>query len=195
MVHQVVLSVLSALVLVYMLLLSIRILLTWFQSGSYGKAWEILRGITDPYLNLFRGIKFLHIGLFDLTPIAAILVLWIVQSILASLSVFGTITLGVVLAIVISATWHSFLWLIIIMGIACLIRLIGLYSGASFTHPIWNALDTMVQPLTRLIERIVRRSLPYRHALLGVIITVLVIWIVGGWIIGRIVRLLSRFPI
>jgi YggT family protein len=194
MAHQVVFRVLGALIFVYMLLLALRILITWFQSGSYGKAWEYLRRITDPYLNLFRGLKFLHIGFFDFTPIAAILVLVILQDILGSLSTYGSVTFGVILGITLNAAWHSFVWILLFLGVVSLIRLVGLYSGASLTHPIWNTVDMMVQPLARLAEKLVRRSLPYRQALVVVVVSILVIWLAGGWLVGRFVRLVFRLP-
>ena len=71
--------------LVYMIVIFIRILISWFPRRPDN---AILNGIitfveqtADPYLNIFRSfIK--PIGMFDISPIVAIFVLIIVQSIL-----------------------------------------------------------------------------------------------------------------
>ena len=194
MAHQIVLRTFSSLIFVYLLLLALRILLTWFQSGTYGRAWEYLRMVTDPYLNLFRNLKFLRIGFFDFTPIAAILVLVVIQNILSLLATYGSVTLGVVLGILIGAVWHSAVWILVFLGIVAVVRLVGLYTGASFAHPVWNTVDLMVQPLAKLVERIAGRSLPYRQALLIAVGAILLIWIFGGWIVGFVVRLIYRLP-
>lgn len=82
---QTVLQVASAAIFIYTLLLSLRIILTWFRGTSLGKPWEYLCRITDPYLNLFRRVRFLQMGMFDFTPLAGILVLVILQGIINQL--------------------------------------------------------------------------------------------------------------
>ena len=80
-----VLQFVNAVILVYLLLLTMRILLTWFRLPYYGRAWNYLSRITDPYLSFFRGIKFLRTGVFDFSPLAAILTLIVIQNVLGYL--------------------------------------------------------------------------------------------------------------
>jgi YggT family protein len=63
---------LTGVIYVYMILLVLRILLSWIRGVVLGKSWELLVRVTDPYLSLFSRIRFLRQGLFDFTPIAAI---------------------------------------------------------------------------------------------------------------------------
>jgi YggT family protein len=72
---------------IYLVLIFIRILLTWFQSASWAEtAMSYLSPITDPYLNIFRSF-IPPIGMLDISSIAAIFVLQIFQSVLVQIPV------------------------------------------------------------------------------------------------------------
>jgi YggT family protein len=82
----------SALFLVYLVLIFVRILLTWIPRLPYNRylraAVGFVEEVTDPYLNLFR--RFLPpIGgggfALDLSPILAIVVLWLVSGLVVGL--------------------------------------------------------------------------------------------------------------
>ena len=82
----------AALFLIYTILIFIRVLMSWFTRIPYNRilnaVLEFVRETTDPYLNLFR--KFVPMvrigpGALDLSPIVAIIVLMIVQSIVVGL--------------------------------------------------------------------------------------------------------------
>ncbi|MFB8787665.1 MAG: YggT family protein [Potamolinea sp.] len=69
---------------IYLLLIIVRILLTWFPTISWMNQVEsFLSPITDPYLNLFRSF-IPPIGGLDLSPVLAILVLQVVAGLFAS---------------------------------------------------------------------------------------------------------------
>jgi len=60
---------------IYLVLLFIRVLLSWFPSISwYNQPWLTLSQLTDPYLNLFRSI-IPPLGGIDFSPILAFLLL------------------------------------------------------------------------------------------------------------------------
>jgi YggT family protein len=81
----------DALFLVYIVLVLIRVLMTWFTRIPY-YPWldailNFIREVTDPFLNLFRRfIPLLRIGpgAIDLSPIVAIFVLSIVRTIVVN---------------------------------------------------------------------------------------------------------------
>ncbi|ACK66529.1 protein of unknown function YGGT [Rippkaea orientalis PCC 8801] len=67
---------------IYLLLIFIRILLSWFQTAEWAySAMAFLSPITDPYLNIFRSI-IPPLGGLDLSPILAILALQFISSML-----------------------------------------------------------------------------------------------------------------
>jgi YggT family protein len=82
----------GALFLVYLVLIIIRVLLTWIPRMPYNRAVQasvrFIEEVTDPYLNLFR--RFLPpIGgggfALDLSPILGIVLLIIVQRVVVGL--------------------------------------------------------------------------------------------------------------
>jgi YggT family protein len=82
----------DALFLVYIILILIRVLMSWFTRIPYypwlDAVLNFVREVTDPYLNLFRRfIPPLRIGpgAIDLSPIVAIIVLSIVRTIVVNL--------------------------------------------------------------------------------------------------------------
>jgi YggT family protein len=55
--------------------LTVRVLLTWFKQVQWSsEPWASLRQLTDPYLNVFRGI-IPPLGGIDLSPILAFFLL------------------------------------------------------------------------------------------------------------------------
>jgi YggT family protein len=114
---------------IYNMLIIIRILLLWIRlpqgTASVVNFSELLGKIVDPYLNLFKGIGILRRGRFDLTPLAAFMVLNILQRIFSTYAVTGQITLGYVLALIFQSLWWSLGSLL--LGLLCVVLAIRLY--------------------------------------------------------------------
>lgn len=71
--------------LVFIIIIFIRILISWFPRRPHNQVLDSIvrfsEQVADPYLNIFR--KFIKpIGMFDLSPVIAIIVLIIVQGII-----------------------------------------------------------------------------------------------------------------
>jgi YggT family protein len=82
----------STLAIVYLVLIFVRILMSWIPRMPYNRALDafltFVKDVTDPYLNLFRRfIPPLRMGpgALDLSPIIATFVLLIVSGIAADL--------------------------------------------------------------------------------------------------------------
>ena len=82
---------LNTLLLVYLVLIFIRILMSWIPRMPYNRYLaaflKFVSDVTDPYLNLFR--RFIPMvrmgpGALDLSPIVATIVLIVVSSLIAS---------------------------------------------------------------------------------------------------------------
>jgi YggT family protein len=80
----------NTLVLVYLVLIFIRIIMSWIPRIPYNRYLDavlnFVRDVTDPYLNLFRRFMppvRLGPGALDLSPIVATFVLIIVGSLVA----------------------------------------------------------------------------------------------------------------
>ena len=82
-----IIEVLISTIQIFSFLLLIRVLLTWFPSIDWSNgALSALCSLTDPYLNIFRGI-IPPIGGFDISSILAFLLLNVIQQALGGLEV------------------------------------------------------------------------------------------------------------
>ena len=78
-------SVLASTVQIFSFLLLIRVLLTWFPGIDWSNgALSALCSLTDPYLNIFRGI-IPPIGGFDISSLLAFLLLNVIQNLITNL--------------------------------------------------------------------------------------------------------------
>ncbi len=82
----VILGTVSSFISIYLGLLFIRVLLTWFPNINWSnQPFAALSQITDPYLNLFRSI-IPPLGGMDFSPMLAFLALSFLQRALAPLA-------------------------------------------------------------------------------------------------------------
>ena len=79
------LGVLSSALEIYFYVLLVRVLLSWFPNLQGSPLVSTLSSITDPYLNVFRGL-IPPLGGLDLSAIIAFIALNLVQSLLSSAS-------------------------------------------------------------------------------------------------------------
>ena len=78
-------AVLGQTISIYSFILIIRVLLTWFPGIDWSNGiLSAICSITDPYLNIFRGI-IPPIGGFDISSILAFLLLNVVENLLRNL--------------------------------------------------------------------------------------------------------------
>lgn len=67
----------------YYILIIIRIFLSWIPSIDWmQQPFNAIRSVTDPFLNIFRGIIPPIGGMLDISPILAIILLQLVQGLL-----------------------------------------------------------------------------------------------------------------
>lgn len=176
-------SILSALVQMYMLLIGIRILLSWFGMNHPGTSF--LGVIVDPYLNLFRGIKFLRTRHLDLTPIAAVAFLQIANFIFFNLSYRSEFPGPKELFFFFLALLWSFVSFILgLFIILSLVRLLGFFFSALSRFPIWHALDIILMPPITKLGAILRKGfLTYRTGLLLFIFFLILTYVAGEWLL------------
>jgi YggT family protein len=190
-----IMNILSTVVSIYMLVIIIRIILTWFRGNV--SAPDILCRITDPYLNWFRRFTFLRIGHIDISPIVALAILSIVNQIFFFLAQYGTITLGIVLALVIQAVWSVASFFIIFIIIILALRLIALLTNRNIYSMFWRIIDNISQPILYRINRMIfkGRIVDFRAGILisiGIMALLYFLLRVG---ISYLLDFLARLPI
>ena len=184
---------LARLISLYSFLIWLRIILSWFspypREGSL--TWYFSK-IIDPYLNLFRSRKFV-IGYIDFSPLFAIAVLSVAQSLLTIFASFGTLRLSLVLMVLLNAFWSYGLQLfLMILIIMLVIRLIG-----TLTHnPGFSRISMITESLIRKVQapffprRIVKES---TLAVIALIIAVLA-YFACRYVIALLMNLSLRIP-
>lgn len=177
---------------IYSLLLVARIILTWFSHDQRSGIARFLSRATDPYLNLWRRLN-LRAGFLDLAPIAALAALHVARSIFYTISAQGSITLGIILVILISAVWSMATFLLGFGIIVLVVRLIGFFMSREMHGMFWQIVDSIARPLMYRITRIIFRDRIVNFVTgIAVSIALLVaIWIIGGAVLRFVATMLA----
>ena len=191
------LTIINVVLIAYLFILSLRIVLGWFAPRALGRAWDLLAGATDPYLELFGRIRFLRGNLFDFSPIAAILALVVVLDLVNQLLYYGRITLGFFLASVFSAAWSGARFILLLFLIVGVLRTIPLLLRTSGGSTVWKVVDTIMQPIVAWVTKLLRlgRGSGYTQHLLLTIGLLLVAWLLGEAVVHYIVFAFQMLPI
>ncbi len=193
---QGIMEFISVAISIYMLIIFVRIVLSWFSGGDYGRVMDVLRSVTDPYLNIFRGSRWTRIGYMDFSPVVAIIALSIVSNVASQISYAGTISVGIVLAMTVQALASAISFFIGLFMILSGIRLVATFLAVDTTGRFWLALDEILRPLAaRLSDRLTRhREIGYRNELFIFIGVLAVVLILGNIGVGFLTLGLQRLP-
>lgn len=190
-------KILSAMVSLYTLVIIARIVMTWFHNPyGHGKIMEAAVRITDPYLNYFRRFSFLQIGTIDFSPVAALIVLSVAGNIFNSLAAFGRVTLGLVLALFLSAVWSAVAFFLGLFLILIVLRAFGIVTRIAPASPFWRTLDSILNPVLHpIISRLLGgRNTTYLRSLLIGGAAMLGARIFGDFLVHHTVLILQKLP-
>ncbi|MDR2808142.1 MAG: YggT family protein [Spirochaetaceae bacterium] len=186
-------NLLAGLTSLYLILILIRVLMTWFSGMQYGRPLEILCNITDPYLNWFQRFSFLRLGAFDFSPVVAMAILSVANNVFSALGRNGTVRLGIIIATLISAIWSAVSFVLGFCAVVLILRLIAYFANANIYSSFWRVIDSISQPILFQINHFLFKKRIVRYTT-GIIISILVM--VSGFLLGNIlVFLLSQFLI
>jgi YggT family protein len=201
-----ILFVLNVILMLYIFLLTIRIVLTWFSpSGEpfsgispgragftgLGRPWELLCKATDPYLGLFYRLKFLRRGFFDFTPVAAVLVLLVARDLVSQLATYHRISLGFFLASLTSAVWSGVSFLLLFFLLVGVLRTIPILFSGIAGSPLWKVVDLIIQPVVSLVLRTLRlaKRIGYTQYLLITLGILFAAWLLLEILVRQLIQL------
>lgn len=189
----------ASMVNLYSLICFARIIITWFPGASYSSIGKLLSAICDPFLNLFRGIKWLRLGMVDFSPMVAIGILTIVSTVLSGIAVTGNIYFGGIIALIVNVVWSVISSLATFLLIVLIVRyLVMCFSkNSNYYGSIWSQLDGALSPLVFRITRFFTggKNSNYKNSLLIAIIMLIVLIVAGRFVIGFLIVLIQRIPI
>lgn len=187
-------AILASLLSFYSLLIWLRIVTTWIRIPPNPLSHWLGR-IVDPYLDLFKSITALKRERFDLTPLAALAALSVIQSMLRLYGSYGTITLGMVLALLLQTLWSylasPIFWFLLIL---LAVRLYFCYRPSPQTISYIVMLDSLVGGLLNWVQRLFYpgRSVNDRRLVTTTLIFVLILYLTSSALIKALVTLASR---
>lgn len=188
--------ILSTIISVYMLLIFARVILTWFSGVSFGRPYQLLASVTDPYLNYFRRFSFLRVGAVDFSPIAGLLILVVFLNIFNTLAIYGKISVGIILAIVLKALWSAVSFLLTLFIVLIVVRFVASLMKANTVHPFIRTVDYLVTPLLNWIHKTFfkQRFLTLQNGLAIAGASLLLLSILGNIIVTKLVILFQSLP-
>jgi YggT family protein len=150
-----------------------------------------LCGITDPYLNWFRRFSFLRLGNIDLSPVAALALLSIVNNIAIIIGNSGRITLGFVLALALQVVWSAVSFILGFFAAVIGLRLLAYFLRANIYHPFWRIIASISEPILYQTNRLFFRSkpVPFVNGMIAALVSLLALIT----LLGAGVMVLSRF--
>lgn len=192
---------LATLLSLYSFLVVIRIVLSWLSPmrrvQGQGGVSGLLQRVVDPYLNFFRGIKFLRRGPLDFTPLAALLVINVVERILQTYAFTGTFSFGYALATIVQSLWWSVLSLVIaIFGIGVIIRLYLSYKPRpNAIHQIASLDSWLRRPIDFIHSKLLGgREISERNLLWITLAATVVLYILLSLLINLLIGVLVKLP-
>ncbi|MBI9099936.1 MAG: YggT family protein [Spirochaetaceae bacterium] len=161
-----VMNVISALLSVYMILIVIRIFLTWFRGSTQSRAVQMLTSVVDPYLDIFRRITWLRAGTFDFSPIVAMMVIGLFVQMTSTIAREGRFTALMLLSYIIMALWSFASFIFDILVIMMVVRLISTFISRK-SHQIWFIVDNILnRVMAKILGIFTSKPVPFKTALI-----------------------------
>ncbi|MDR1220976.1 MAG: YggT family protein [Treponema sp.] len=192
---RVVFSILASATSMYLLLIFVRIMLTWFSGVRHSTPVAVLNAMTDPYLDWFRQIPGLRLGGFlDISPIVAMSVLSIANSVFATMASYGYITTGFVIVLIVKSLWSAVSFLLGFIVIVLGLRLFAYLTRQNTFSPFWSIVDAISRPVLYRINALFYggKSIQYSVIIITALAVFLAAWIGGGVAINIASSFLQR---
>ncbi|WP_409977321.1 YggT family protein [Borrelia sp. RT1S] len=138
---------------IYRILILIRIILSWLVSSGINTNafFRFVYDATEPFLSIFRRIKFFRLGMYDFSPIAALITLTIIERMLS----YGDYKLSTFIILFIVEIWgifrSVFFALIFFFFLRLIFLLLHLFDGSDFMRSV----DSLLISLSVKINNIV----------------------------------------
>lgn len=173
-----VVSILGVAINLYSFAILIRIILSWFPEHQYrlGRVRRFFVAVTNPYLGMFRRMRFLHIGSLDISPVVAIVTLGALQVMLAEWARRGARSILLFPVFFASAMLNVISLFALLLFLVIIVRIILVKVGVIGGFTV--ILDRIFQPMILRMFRIVgiKRSMSFTTQLLLFAVTMLILF-------------------
>ena len=188
---------LATLLGIYSLLVIVRIILTWFSSLGGSRLVQILSRITDPYLDWWKTKFNLRVGILDISPIIALAVLSVLQTLCSSIAAHGKISLSIIIVVSLLALRSAVSFILGFCLLILVLRFIAFKASVNIYNPFWQTVDTISRPLLYRVNRIIfgKRIVKYSTGIIAAIIAIALLWVGIHLAIGALCSLSYRLSL
>jgi YggT family protein len=182
-----VVNVVTELIWILIVLIMVRILLTWIPGVQGNPIVRLLGRVVDPVIAPFRRVLPTFSG-FDFSPLLAIIVLGVVAQILGGLVFAGSVP---VLAVLISIVRQLIISIAAFFALLTFIRIVITFFRASRGHPLTWSLLSITTPLVRPFRAIVPRSRVVESAAVAALVAYVAVCVVAEFGLGALMQAVS----
>jgi len=144
---------------------------------------------TDPYLKLFAGMRFVRIGVFDMTPVIAFYLLYLLQELSYNIILRGHITPEFILMLILVLFFRFIYFILFIFMVVTALRLIfqaaRISSGNVFVSAVYTISEVAVKPVRNVLK--LRES----RFDINVFVSLIIIILLRYLVLPRILKLLT----
>lgn len=178
----------------YSILIWIRIIMSWFVRYPERNSFTYYMGkMVDPYLNAFRK-KGTTVGMLDFSPILAIGLLFVFESVLSIYGTYGSIQVSTILYIFLTAFWrygiNIYFWILVF---TLIFQTIASFSSNPMRRSMAYAMDSASRPVTDFVKSIMgNRILPEKTINVISLLLTLVVWFISSYVFQYVASLVFR---
>ncbi len=159
-------NIISSILSVYMILIIIRIFLTWFRGNIDSRPVQMLTSVVDPYLNFFRKITWLRMGIIDFSPIVGVMILGLLVQITSSIARNGKFTFMMLVTYIITSVLSIVFFILNILIVAMVVRFIASFFARKSSQ-FWFTLDNILNKvMSKILGIFTSKPVPFKTALI-----------------------------
>lgn len=175
---------------IYILLIFVRMLFAFLKPNMFNPIVRFVYSLTDPYLKIFAGIRFLRIGYLDLTPILAMFLLFLLQELSYNVLLTGYFSIEILASTFIILLFRFVYFIlfifIIAVGLRLIFEIIGKRANNVLVSIVFSVSEPVIKPLRNWLR--IRESERFDiHVLISLAVLILLRWL----ILPRFLRLIS----
>jgi YggT family protein len=142
---------------IYIILIFVRVIFAWLRPNMFNPIVRFVYTLTNPYLRLFAGMRFLRIGAFDLTPILAFYLLYLLMELSYKVLLTGYFSWMLLLSLVIVLLFRFVYFIIFVfivaVGLRFVFELLGRRADNVFASIVYSMSEPVVKPFRSLLFR------------------------------------------
>ncbi len=141
---------------IYIILLFIRVFFTLIRPHMFNPIVRFVYRLTDPYLKIFAGLRFMKIGAIDISPLLAFYLLYLLQELCYNVILRGHISPEFLVTLVLTLLFRFIYFIFFIFMIAVGLRLIfdiaRIQSNNFFVTSVYAISEPAIRPVRNILR-------------------------------------------